>query len=727
MTRTLTVVLFCSIISIMFALSCTHSDDSAVPGRLAESAQDQLSVNDADADAFLERYAQILIQRNWSEIPSLLLEAEEIAQETPTELNMLIAEVLRASDSLISGNIADAEKQFEELAVLTRAYANEKLYLITITLLVNTMGEQGRTEEAYQILMDSYSQLELEPFSDFDLVFKRSQARIYQDQSEYLRAAQILIPITEHFIEVGENKLLPDVYGDLALLFGRVNLPEEAIEWHQKALVYFYANNDRVGIARTMNNLSSLFENTGEYDRMADSLYVAIEINTQEQRRLNLARNYYNLAMSFKNRNMFAQAAEYYAIGLELSEETGSAVGVMFNSFGIAEMLSRQNIMPDAAKEKFLKALTLAREMGQNAIITNSLRQLYEIEKNEGNYALALYYHEQLLEMQNLFQEQGRNAAIQELVIQHNVEQTRNENQFLSERLLFQETTSRNRLTIIVLLVIGLLLAVSFFVYAVLTKKRLEKAFLDIKTQQELLKQKNEQLEKVGKERDAFLNIIVHDLRNPLTVISSATEVLKDYPEETSMIQMIENAVKKTELFIKSLLNVFRMDKLNIMEKLELLQSESVVYTLRDELTQIAKLKNISLNFDADAFDFETHPESFHGILANLISNAIKYSPPYSQVWVGLKKREETFIVTVRDQGPGFSDQDLEQAFKPFARLSAKPTGGESSIGIGLYSVKTSTKNLRGEVHIKSPEEGGAEFVLEFPLRLSEATQAVLA
>lgn len=70
----------------------------------------------------------------------------------------------------------------------------------------------------------------------------------------------------------------------------------------------------------------------------------------------------------------------------------------------------------------------------------------------------------------------------------------------------------------------------------------------------------------------------------------------------------------------------------------------------------------------------------------------------------------------IEDQGPGFSEQDLKKLFGKFSRLSAKPTGGEHSSGLGLFIVKKLVENMHGKVWCKTEIGSGAKFIVEFPL-----------
>ena len=103
-------------------------------------------------------------------------------------------------------------------------------------------------------------------------------------------------------------------------------------------------------------------------------------------------------------------------------------------------------------------------------------------------------------------------------------------------------------------------------------------------------------------------------------------------------------------------------------------------------------------------------------VLENLVSNAVKYSPPGTDIFVRLKSCPQSARVEVQDQGPGLNAEDQTKLFGKFARLSAKPTGGEHSTGLGLSIVKKMVEAMGGKVWCETEPGHGATFIVEFPI-----------
>ena len=104
-------------------------------------------------------------------------------------------------------------------------------------------------------------------------------------------------------------------------------------------------------------------------------------------------------------------------------------------------------------------------------------------------------------------------------------------------------------------------------------------------------------------------------------------------------------------------------------------------------------------------------------MIDNLVSNAVKFSPPEKSIWLTVGPASGGFLeFRVRDEGPGCDDNDLADMFTRYRRLSARPTAGEPSTGLGLSIAKRHVEAMKGTLHCESEPGRGATFVLRLPL-----------
>ena len=102
-------------------------------------------------------------------------------------------------------------------------------------------------------------------------------------------------------------------------------------------------------------------------------------------------------------------------------------------------------------------------------------------------------------------------------------------------------------------------------------------------------------------------------------------------------------------------------------------------------------------------------------ILENLISNAIKFSPHNSTIYLSLEKNGKQVVFEIKDEGPGLTDQDKQKLFGKYQKLSARPTGGESSTGLGLSITKKFVEAMKGKIWCESENNKGASFFVALP------------
>ena len=102
-------------------------------------------------------------------------------------------------------------------------------------------------------------------------------------------------------------------------------------------------------------------------------------------------------------------------------------------------------------------------------------------------------------------------------------------------------------------------------------------------------------------------------------------------------------------------------------------------------------------------------------ILDNLVSNALKFSPAGGRVSLAITSQATSVACSIQDFGPGFTEEDFNRMFRRYGRLSARPTAGEPSTGLGLSIVRKLVEALKGELACENIPGAGAKFTVRFP------------
>jgi two-component system sensor histidine kinase/response regulator len=132
---------------------------------------------------------------------------------------------------------------------------------------------------------------------------------------------------------------------------------------------------------------------------------------------------------------------------------------------------------------------------------------------------------------------------------------------------------------------------------------------------------------------------------------------------------------------------------------------------------EVAQQKRITIHLEppAGAVMALADGSALHQVLDNLVSNAVKFSPPSKCVFLTVRSAPSHAECVVRDEGPGFSTEDKQRMFRRYGRLSARPTGGEPSTGLGLSIVRKLVLGMGGELLCDSTPGQGAVFTVRLP------------
>jgi signal transduction histidine kinase len=266
-----------------------------------------------------------------------------------------------------------------------------------------------------------------------------------------------------------------------------------------------------------------------------------------------------------------------------------------------------------------------------------------------------------------------------------------------------------------------------------------------------LLKQQNARLEEFNHEKNEMLAMVSHDLKNPLAALRGIAELLQAEGRDSTLwksalLQMMATTDRMLAL-VKNLLDVNRLETEGINYTaipvfVEAIINETValynkqatakgIHILSDTSKTYTNENNVPIMALADE-------QALTQVLDNLVSNALKYSPYRASVFVSafaydaekadisdLHKHNlkcydmllpQCMVISVKDQGPGISVKDQAQLFGKFRRLSAQPTGGEHSTGLGLSIVKKIVDGMNGRVWCESDFGYGATFFVVLPL-----------
>lgn len=243
------------------------------------------------------------------------------------------------------------------------------------------------------------------------------------------------------------------------------------------------------------------------------------------------------------------------------------------------------------------------------------------------------------------------------------------------------------------------------------------------------LEANNAELKRLNQLKSRFLAVAAHDLKHPMSTVLllldkflQAEESPISLAEQRTNARRIKDSIHRMLGTVQGLIDSATYEMEHLALRRRSFDLTALVKFIMDENRAYATSKHIHLQGFLPAGPVHVHADEMRirETLDNLVNNAIKFSPLDRAVEIALETAEgdePKALITVTDHGPGLTDDDKKNLFEPFQRLSAVPTGGETSIGVGLAIVKQMMDLHGGKIWVESEAGNGASFHLELPLQ----------
>ena len=509
-------------------------------------------------------------------------------------------------------------------------------------------------------------------------------ASLHVLQENYDRAIEYFCQAKSLVEELGQPEMVGSLTMNIGVAHYYMDNFEEALNYYEEAREI--SESDEVENPRlymiAITNIGNVQIELGEYEQAEAYLLEAIDFFRENRLNVNLTGTYLYLAKLYHRAGDFDKALEQARNGRDLSVE-----------------------------------------IEQSQYILESYERLARIYEDTGNFEQAYenfkIYHQ---EQQKVFNDE-RSEQINRLQTQYEVDQKNREIELLNTEVALREAeVTRQKLwrnfLIVGVIMLAIVLALLFRYNSL--RKRANKL---LRERQKEIEQQNKQLVQLNEEKNEFLNIAAHDLRGPLSSLVGVAELLEhsDETDRTSRLEYID-IIKASTTRMLNMINDL-LDVNSIENNQSRVEAEKIdVVPIAERLTQIyqpqAADKNIGVEMETRFSPLEIKADESHirSIIENLLSNAVKFSESGSNVRVRLEKEDDKAKISVIDNGPGITEEDQKRLFGRYVRLSNKPTGNESSVGLGLYIVKNLTESMNGSIRCESEPGKGSRFIVTFPL-----------
>jgi len=558
--------------------------------------------------------------------------------------------------------------------------------------------------------------------------------RMFFDQGDLVRAYDNFIRAKDIFEVNGDASGLAYVYRSLANLHKSQNDFVRALEMSRKAFDLRKKIGEPRAITSALLELGLVYQASGETEKALNSFRKADSVATKNKDRVTKAELHLGMAEILFDTG--DREGAYTA-----SKEVLNIITAQTNQrlFLRATLLQAKYFFEEKKDERSLallkRVMVEAEGSGTPSFQRDAAFVMAEIYKRNKNSLLFNEYSNRYKILNEMLQNTDLNRQIDRLQFQLEIEKKEKENEILKANQISNTALiAKQRLQNIVLIITVIFVAVIAIIIWINGRKRrlinhklaVQNSHIvvqreEITKQNENLSRNNQELQDLNQEKNTLMNIVAHDLKSPLNRIYGLATIMEMEegltPQLSEYILLIKDSTRSGLDLITDLLDVNELEEVKGAHKKDWIDMGEWMDGKVKIFQEAAGAKLIDIRYENSVKKRIFCDTAYLGrILDNLISNAIKFSSRHTIITIATQLQENKLLLKVKDQGPGFSPYDKPFLFQKFKKLTARPTGGESSNGLGLAIVKTLVDRLNGEIDLVSETGKGSEFIIRIPV-----------
>ena len=610
-----------------------------------------------------------------------LAQAEEAQRTATTPLDRLRADLRVIYVRRALGELPPALQLARAAEEQARAAGDPALHAEAVMLVGYVLTNQSQFAEAVPLLQRALALADALPDPVLRIRVRLVLAIAHYDIDQSKASLDYALAARSLAQENNLPALLADVLGNVAIGYQSTGDRASARAFYEESIALRSRTGGSGmlrGIGNASINLGLLLLEEGKTRQAIPVLQRAVEIHTQLGMKRNLANALKALAIAYREDGQLDESLRQFQRGLAVAEPLNTPSLMVRYHSEMAKLLEKRG--------DYRAALELERKAAAARETAASQATLVKLEELRAKSHAA--HREQ--ELKRLQQEREIQAVD-------------------LSRARWQRITLA---AVVLLVVVGLA--------AVIQRLRLKNRVLA-----ETLAAQHA-AEAADRMKTRFLGIASHDIKGPLgNALHLAAELapaVAAVPQAAETLVLLESEVRRVLSRTRDFLDIAALETGHLPLNLARTDLASIARAVLAEHRWLATAKGqqFVFNTDGDAA-LQGDAARLHQIIANLVENAVKYSPPGGTITIALTRRADGLALAVSDRGAGLAPTEMLELFKPFTRLGSRPTGGETSHGYGLSIAHELARLHGGRILVESQPGRGSTFTVELPCTIPAA------
>jgi len=547
---------------------------------------------------------------------------------------------------------------------------------------------------------------------------------VYFEISKYEQALDYYFKALKIKEELGDKKAIANTLNNIGSVYDKLEEKELALDYFDKSMQINDELKDMGGISVNLNNIGSIYRDAKRWEEALQCYQRALEANEKLQDKLGVSIVLNNMGELYYDKGDNKKAMDYYFRSLVLKEQLEDRRGIA----NLANNLGRLffNNRDYKRSEQFLKrGQEIALEVGAKDYLKDSYHYLYLLNKERGDFKTALVYNEKLGKLKDDMYKERVSRQIAEMQAVYQLEKKDKE----IAQLAAEKAKTISTLTTMMVIIIGagavIALLLVFYYFNKKTSRLLAEKNKQLENAVRLLKRSENKLREAIADKDRFLSIISHDLRNPLTTLLGTSGYLtKEWGNmaETELerrLRSLRKAVLQLQNLLDNLLDWSQSQLGNISVQPAVFILKTAVEENLDLFNFCAEEKGITLRLDGeDDLQVECDRKIFDTVMRNLLSNAIKFTGKGGTVTVYTEVRDAEAVISVEDTGIGLEVETAGKINQGGEVSSLPGTDKEKGTGLGLKLCRDFAARNQGNLWVESELGKGTRFSFSVKRRI---------